>query len=86
MDVAVAPGASVCDDSSSSLVLAHANDVGRGWTRLDPGSHMRLYLLDLPEGLTTRILAIAVVAPEARFENVIEAAPPVVDSIEFQAP
>ena len=44
---------------------------------------MRLYLLDLPEGSATRILAIAIVAPEARFEDVIEAAAPIIESIEF---
>jgi hypothetical protein len=33
-----------------------------------------------------RILAIAIVAPESRFERVVEAAAPVVDSIEFHAP
>lgn len=33
-----------------------------------------------------RILAIAIVAPEARFERVLEAAAPVLDSIEFHAP
>ena len=35
---------------------------------------MRLYLLDLPDGSTTRPLAIAIVAPEARFEDVPAAA------------
>ena len=44
---------------------------------------MRLYLIDLPEGSATRILAIAVVAPEARFEAVLEAAAPIIESIEF---
>ena len=85
MDVTLASGASVCDDSASPLVLTRRTDGYRGQSRLDQGSRMRLYLLDLPEGLTTRILAIAIVAPEARFEGVIEAATPVVDSIEFQA-
>jgi hypothetical protein len=37
---------------------------------------MRLYLFDLPEGLSARILAIAIVAPEPRFEPVVEAAAP----------
>jgi hypothetical protein len=43
---------------------------------------MRLYLLDIPEGSATRILAIAIVAPEARFDAVMAAAAPVLDSIE----
>ena len=33
-----------------------------------------------------RIPVIAIIAPEKRFECVIEAATPVVDSIEFHAP
>ena len=50
---------------------------------LDPGARMRLYLLDLPEGISARILAIAIVAPEAHFERVVEAAAPILDSFEF---
>jgi hypothetical protein len=89
MDVTVAPGASVCDVFPSTLVLTQGD--GYSGPRppgvdLDQGSRMRLYLLDFPEGSATRILAIAIVAPEARFESVIEAATPVVDSIEFHAP
>lgn len=33
-----------------------------------------------------RTLAIAIVAPGSRFERAVEAAAPVVDSIEFHAP
>jgi hypothetical protein len=47
---------------------------------------MRLYLVDLPEGSASRIMAIAVVAPEARFDSVLEAATPIIDSIQFHAP
>jgi hypothetical protein len=47
---------------------------------------MRLYLVDAPEGSSIRILAIAVQAPEARFAQVLEAAAPIIDSIEFHAP
>jgi hypothetical protein len=32
---------------------------------------MRLYLIDMPEGSSMRILAIAIVAPEARFDAVM---------------
>jgi hypothetical protein len=48
-----------------------------------PDGPMRLYLLDLPEGMSARILAIAIVAHESEFERVVEAAVPVVDSLEF---
>jgi hypothetical protein len=43
---------------------------------------MRLYLVDLPGG-SARILAIAIIASEADFERVLEAATPIVDSFEF---
>lgn len=77
MDVVTATGAGIC----RALVL-------RPWSPasgddLDPGDRMRLYLLDLPEGISARILAIAIVAPEPRFESVVEAAAPIVDSFEF---
>ncbi|MDP8931299.1 MAG: hypothetical protein M3O70_22690, partial [Actinomycetota bacterium] len=90
MDVTLVPGASVCPEDGFSFVLTSTlpdhPDGGHWGTRVDHGSRMRLYLVDLPEGSATRILAIAVVAPEARFEDVVEAAAPVVDSIEFHAP
>jgi hypothetical protein len=46
---------------------------------------MRLYLIDLPEGSTGSILAIAIVASETRFEAVIEAATPIIESIAFHS-
>jgi hypothetical protein len=71
MDVVTTAGALVCD----------------GWPRfavtiLEPGSRMRLYLVDLPGG-SARILAIAIIASDADFERVLEAATPIVDSFEF---
>jgi hypothetical protein len=77
MDVVTARRASQCQ----ALVL-------RPWSPasgddLDQGDRMRLYLLDLPGGISARILAIAIVAPEPRFESVVEAAAPIVDSFEF---
>jgi hypothetical protein len=50
------------------------------------GERMRLYLFDVPEGSSMRVLAIAIIAPESRFESVVEAAAPVVDSVEFHVP
>ena len=55
-------------------------------TGLASGDLMRLYLMAAPEGSARRILAIAIVARESRFERVVEAATPVVYSIEFHAP
>jgi hypothetical protein len=46
---------------------------------------MRLYLLDLPGG-SAGILAIAIITPESSFERGLEAAAPLVDSFEFNAP
>ena len=45
---------------------------------------MRLYLFDAPEGSSIRILAITIIAPESRFESVVKAAAPVVESVEFR--
>lgn len=76
MDVETAAGALVCD----------------GWPRfavtssiLEPGNRMRLYLVDLPGG-SARILAIAIVASEDRFESLVETAAPILESFEFSAP
>ena len=76
MDVVTAAGASVCDVEGLPQVVTE--------TGLDQGHRMRLYLLDLPGG-SGRILAIAIVAPETRFERVVEATAPIVDSFEFHA-
>ena len=51
-----------------------------GW---EPGLRLRLYLVDLPEGMSVETLAITVVAPEERFDAVIEETKPIIDSIEF---
>jgi len=85
MDVVIAPGASVCDDWGHPQVLT-PNDHDWFGVALEHGHRMRLYLLDLPEGMSARTLAIAISAPEPDFERVMEAAAPVLDSIEFHAP
>ena len=81
MDVVLAPQASQCP------VLRPAGDSStRRAANLDLSTRMRLYLVDLPEGSASRIMAIAIVAPESRFDSVIEAATPIIDSIQFPAP
>lgn len=45
----------------------------------------RLYLLDLPEGMSAQVLAIAISALDSEFERVVEAAAPILDSFEFHA-
>ena len=84
MDVTAASGASVCDDWPAPLALT-SSDEGSAGVALEGGERMRLYLLDLPDGMTARTLAIAITAPEPDFERVIAAATPIVDSIEFHA-
>ena len=90
MDVVAAIGASVCQSAGTPQVLAPKPSAGPngdlGWVGvgLDQGHRMRLYLLDLPEGMSARILAIAIFAPEQVFERVMEAAASIVDSFEFR--
>ena len=45
---------------------------------------MRVYLLDLPEGMSARILAVAISAHRSQFEHVVKSATTVLDSFEFQ--
>lgn len=81
MDLVIAPGASVCDGGAPQ-VLTPAD---RDWpgVALEQGQRMRLYLLDLPEGMSARTFAIAISAPGDRFEHVLEAAAPILESFEF---
>ncbi len=74
MDVDQAPGASLCDNWGQAMVVT-AGIVG------EP-TRMRLYLLDLPGG-SVRTLAIALTAPKADFERVVEAEAPMLASFEF---
>jgi len=99
MDVVIAAGTTItvpanaqgdlCWDGVLSLVFDRnaAMYTGNGvLTGQATGDWMRLYLFDAPEGSSMRIQAIAIVAPESRFERAVEAAAPVVDSVEFHAP
>jgi hypothetical protein len=102
MDVKIAAEATICgpaDAEGDVLPNAVLNPLfsyepGASFTFVDErairgpasGEWMRLYMFDVPAGSSMRILAIAIVAPESRFERAIEAATPVVDSIEFHAP
>ena len=83
MDVVAAPGATVCEYWGTPLVVSGPRSRDPQGPGLEQGQRMRLYLLDLPEGSSARILAIAVVAPETSFEQVVDATAPIVDSIEF---
>jgi hypothetical protein len=78
IDVALAPGGSNCGVQMIAI--------SRWIHSLEPGLRLRLYLVDLPEGMSVETLAITVVAPEERFEEFIEQTTPIIDSIEFHAP
>jgi len=75
MDVALAPGGKGC---GIGMI-----EISRWIHSLQPGLRLRLYLVDLPEGMSVRTLALTVVAPEARFEEVIAETAPIIESIEF---
>jgi hypothetical protein len=78
IDVALSPAGRVC--------LAYWTDVQRWIHALEPGKRLRLFLVDVPEGMSMRTLAITVMAPVARFDDVVADATPIIDSIEFHAP
>ena len=77
IDVALAPGGEAC--GVGMIVISRW--VHELW---DPSLRLRLYLVDLPEGMSVETLAITVVAPESHFEEMIEEAQPIIDSIEFR--
>jgi len=83
MDVVVASGASVCDDWGAPQVLTPNDRNDWPGVALRPGERMRVFLLDLPEGLSARTLAIAISAPQPDFERVLDAATPILQSFEF---
>jgi hypothetical protein len=79
MDVVLSPGGRICSAyRTDSHRWIHAlGCCARKWQRL------RLFLVDLPKGMSMRTLAITVVAPVARFDDVVADATPIIDSIEF---
>ena len=80
IDVALAPGGEAC---TVGMIEISRWIHTIAW---DPGLRLRLYLVDLPEGMSVDTLAITVVAPEERFEEFVEETAPIIESIEFHAP
>jgi hypothetical protein len=78
MDVTAATSGNLCGEVGVPEVMAGGTATG-----LEPEQRMRLYLFDYP-GESGRILAIAIIAPEDRFEYVLEAATPILNSFEFR--
>jgi hypothetical protein len=76
MDVTLAPGGEACGIGMIEISR---------WIHVlwEPGPRLRLYLVDLPEGMSVQTLAITVVAPEERFEEFIAETAPIIESIEF---
>ncbi len=79
VDVALAPGGKACGIGMIEI----SRWIHELW---EPGWRLRLYLVDLPEGMSVRTLAITVVAPKERFEEFIQETASIIDSIEFHAP
>jgi hypothetical protein len=76
IDVALAPGGRSCGIGMIEISRwIHALS--------EPGWRLRLYLVDLPDGMSVQTLAITVVAPEERFDDVIAETAPIIESIEF---
>ena len=75
IDVALAPGGRSCGIGMF--------DISRWIHSLQPGSRLRLYLVDLPAGMSVKTLAITVVAPKDDFDEVIADTAPIIESIEF---
>ena len=102
MDVVITAGASLCMLTADSGSAFDADDPGVlsvVWDRLSEavvddghatgyasGERLRLYLFDVPATTGFQILAVAIVAPESTFERAVEAAAPIVDSVEVHAP
>lgn len=81
LDVAIADGASqLCAGLIGDTELGFRQGVG-----LSTGSRMRLYVYDAPDGSSLRILAIAIVVPESRWERAVGATTPAV-LVEFHTP
>lgn len=77
IDVALAPGGEAC---KVGMIIISRWIHTIAW---DPELRLRLYLVDLSEGMSVETLAITVVAPEERFQEFIEETAPIIESIEF---
>jgi len=84
MEVAAAPGASLCDQlGEPGLFKVGPSGSWGAYVGLNSRWRYRLYLLDAPGPI--RIMVIQVWAPDARFDALMEAAGPVLDSIQLHA-
>jgi hypothetical protein len=81
MDVTLAPGGRAC---GIGMIEISRWIHEMGWEEaFEPGWRLRLYLVDLAEGMSVQTLAITVAAPEERFDEVIAETAAIIDSIAF---
>jgi hypothetical protein len=76
IEVGIAADGATCDEGAALLFDTE------GDLPLATGDRVRLYVLDVPEG-SASVLAIAIIGPEEQFEQVLEAATPIVDSVQL---
>jgi hypothetical protein len=82
IDVSLAPGGRACGVGMIEISRwIHTLEDPQ-----EPELRLRLYLVDLPEGMSVETLAISVVAREERFQEFIAETAPIIDSIEFNVP
>ena len=87
IDVALAPGGQTCAPTATCSSCVGDVFEKSGWIHsLEAGLRLRLYLVDLPEGMSVDTLAITVLAPEERFDQFIEETTPIIDSMTFHPP
>ena len=85
MDVALALGGRACGVGRIADISRwiHTLDPRELRDSLEPGLRLRLYLIDLPQGMSVQTLAITVVAPADSFEEFIAETAPIIESIVF---
>jgi hypothetical protein len=84
IDAELAPGGEPCGVYMFHIARwIHGLVEPRSHGLVKPGMRLRLYLVDLPEGMSVRTLAITAVAPKERFEEFIEESASIIESIEF---
>ena len=86
IDVALAPGGRPCTTLGGIVISRWIHSLALSpstTTEPDPGLRLRLYLVDLPQGMSVQTLAITVVAPADSFEEFIAETAPIIESIEF---
>jgi hypothetical protein len=81
MDVLLAPDATECPFELTNISGTAPLLVKQ--TPIYEEQLVRLYLIDLPEGASARVLAVVI--PSADVEGALELAAPIVDSIAFHA-